>query len=150
MRAIPYPIFLPTLVTEEPYNDIISQYSALLFAKHNGETLPELNTDGMSPNGAAETVYGIADNLTDAQDAENPGYGFKGMDGNGIPELFIFSRYTGICAVFTISENASVELKKSSRLFRKRSGETAVFFGVRSVFFDIFRRGHPAVSAEQS
>ncbi len=106
----------PQLTYEEQkalYGDIISKYTALLTAKHNGEELPSPNTDGMEEQEAAiaEALYNIVNALKNAQTAENMGYGFKDIDGNGTPELLLLTRYTMIRAIFTISDNVPILLE---------------------------------------
>ena len=77
------------------YNDIITQYTSLLTAKRNGEELPALDTTDMSQREIAisEALYGIVNACTDAQGAENLGYGYKDFDGNGAPELILLTKY---------------------------------------------------------
>lgn len=95
------------------YNDIIAEYTALLTAKQNGEELPALNTDGMDEREAAiaTALHGIVDSCKDAETAQNLGYGFKDMDGNGTPELILLTKYTSIQAIFTISDKKPILLE---------------------------------------
>lgn len=95
------------------YDDIISRYTALLAAKHNGEELPLPDTAKMDAGEAAiaEALYGIVNACKDAEDAEILGYGYKDFDGNGTPELILLSKYISIRAIFTISENQPILLE---------------------------------------
>lgn len=95
------------------YNDIISRYTALLTAKHNGEELSAPNTANMDARELAisETLYGIVSSCNTAEAAENLGYGYKDLDGNGTPELILLSKYTIVRAIFTISENLPILLE---------------------------------------
>ena len=47
----------------------------------------------------------------DATYPSNLGYGYKDMDGNGTPEMFLMSQYLSIHAVFTLSEGEPVLLE---------------------------------------
>ncbi len=105
--------FIPQSATDDPeamYKDVISEYTALLTAQSKGEELPEPKTVGMSERKAAisEALYGIVDGITDAN---TMGYGFKDMDGNGIPELIILSKYYTVYAVLSFSKNAPILLQ---------------------------------------
>ena len=97
------------------YDDIISQYTSLLNAKHNGEELFALNTENMDAReiAIAEALYGIVDTCKDEKAAENLGYGYKDLDNNGTPELILLSKYTGIQAIFTISDGAPILLESN-------------------------------------
>ena len=99
--------------TYEVYDDIISQYTALLTAKHNGKELSAPNTDGMDERetAIAEALYGIVDAREDAQAVENLGYGYKDLDDNGIAELLLLTRYTSIQAIFTVSNEEPILLE---------------------------------------
>ena len=92
------------------YEDIISEYTALLTAKQNGEELSAPNTKGMSQRKAdiAQALYDIVDARDDVTEL---GYAFKDMDGNGTLELLLMSRYTSIYAIFTISGNKPILLE---------------------------------------
>ena len=92
------------------YKDVIADYIDLLTAKKNGEALSAPNTKKMNEREAAiaEALYGIADACTDA---ENMGYGYKDMDGNGCPELLLMNNYGSIKAVFTISNKKPLLLE---------------------------------------
>ncbi len=95
------------------YGDIISRYTALLTAKHNGEQLSAPNSDNMDAReiAIAEALYGIVDACKEAKAAEELGYGYKDLDGNGTPELIILSKYASIRAIFTISDNTPILLE---------------------------------------
>ncbi len=95
------------------YDDIISQYTSLLNAKHNGEELFAHNTENMDARQIAitEALYGIVNACKDAKAAENLGYGYKDLDDNGTPELILLSKYTSIRAIFTISDGAPILLE---------------------------------------
>ena len=99
------------------YDDIVSQYTALLTAKHNGEALPAPSTEGMDERerAIAEVLYGIADGIKDAEAAERLGYGYKDLDGNGTSELILLTQYTTILAIFTVSDNKPI-LRKIENL----------------------------------
>ena len=94
------------------YNDIISQYTAMLVAVNNGEELSTPNTDGMDEDERiiAETLYNI---VVDCKEPQNMGYGFKDFDGNGTPELVLLTRYTPIRALFTLSGDKPVLLESN-------------------------------------
>lgn len=112
------------------YNDIIEEYTALLKAKQNGETLTPPDTTGMSEGevAIAEALYGIVANQK-AETLADLGYGFKDMDGNGTPELILLTRYTSIRAVFTLVNRKPV-------LLEANYGEGAVFlFATQNRFF---------------
>ncbi len=95
------------------YADIISQYTALLTAKHNGEELPTPDTANMDTreSAIAQALYGIVDHCKDAQATENLGYGYKDLDGNGTPELILLSKYNTIRAIFALSEGKPILLE---------------------------------------
>ena len=97
------------------YDDIISQYTSLLNAKHNGEELVVPNTENMDARQSAisETLYGIVDAYKDAKEVENLGYGYKDFDGNGTPELIILTKYTSIHAIFTLSDDQPILLESN-------------------------------------
>ena len=112
------------------YDGIIAEYTALLTAKQNGETLTPPDTTGMSEGEAAiaEALYGIVADQK-AETLADLGYGFKDMDGNGTPELILLTRYTSIRAVFTIANRKPV-------LLEANYGEGAVFlFATKNRFF---------------
>lgn len=95
------------------YDDIISQYTALLNAKHNGEELSAPNTENMDAReiAIAETLYGIVAACKNAKETEALGYGYKDLDDNGTPELILFSTYITVRAIFTISADAPILLE---------------------------------------
>jgi len=95
------------------YDEIISQYTALLTAKHNNEELLAPNTENMdeSESAIAETLYGIVDACKDAKAAENLGYGYKDLDDNGIPELILLNKGINIKAIFTVSAGVPILLE---------------------------------------
>ncbi len=110
------------------YDDIIAQYTDLLTAKHNGEELTAPNTEGMDEveSSIANTLYGIVNSRQDAKTVENLGYGYKDMDGNGVPELILLTKYTSILAIFTISNEKPILLEanygeNSSFVFARRN-----------------------------
>ncbi len=120
------------------YKDIISQYTVLLTAKHNGEELSAPDTANMTSReiAIAEALYGIVDACNTAEATENLGYGYKDLDENGTPELILLSKYLGVRAVFTISEDlpilleacydvsSSISFATQSRLLLKRQTVT--------------------------
>lgn len=97
------------------YNDVISQYTTLLTALHNGEALSAPDTSDMNAREKAisETLYGVVAACKTAEEAENWGYGYMDMDGNGTPELILLSKYTPIRAIFTLSKNQPVLLESA-------------------------------------
>ena len=129
---------LPTKSFEEQrllYDDIIAQYTSLLTAKQKGKVLPVPNTANMSQDEIAisDALYGIVSECKDAQSAENLGYGYKDLDGNGTLELMILTKYTSLRAIFTISGDAPILLEAnyktgSSFVFAAKNR----FFMVRS------------------
>jgi hypothetical protein len=97
---------------KDAYRDVLDQYITLLTAKHNGEALPELNTDGLNEQEAAiaASLRCIADRTSDTS-IEQMGYGYKDMDGNGTPELFLLDSSAYIRAVFTLSDGTPILLE---------------------------------------
>ena len=91
------------------YNDIIEQYTALLTAKQNGETLTAPDTTGMSEGEAAisEAVY-TAVNITNSP--EDMAYTYWDMDGNGTLELLLMTSPPILKAVFTLDGETPVLL----------------------------------------
>lgn len=91
------------------YNDIIEQYTALLTAKQNGETLTPPDTTGMSEGEAAiaEAVY-TAVNITNSP--EDMAYTYWDMDGNGTLELLLMTSPPILKAVFTLDGETPVLL----------------------------------------
>ena len=119
---------------EEAYSDIISQYTDLLTAKYNGKGLPELNTDGMDERESkiAEAIHGI---VSAHKTTKDMGYGYKDLDGNGIPELMLMNKSSYVYAIFTLSDENPILLDSSygknifltasrNRFFTSRSTET--------------------------
>lgn len=98
---------------KELYNDIISQYTSLLTAKHKGEVLPLPEAEGMNAEETeiATALYGIVDACKNAEAAERMGYGYKDFDNNGTPELILLSKYNSIRAIFTISNDTPILLE---------------------------------------
>ena len=93
----------PKLSYEEQktaYDGIIAEYTALLTAKQNGETLTPPDTTGMSEGEAAisEAVY-TAVNITNFP--EDMAYTYWDMDGNGTLE----SKASSAAMVMASSEN---------------------------------------------
>lgn len=112
------------------YGDIITQYTELLNAKYHGEELPAPNTDAMSEREAAIAVaiHSAVDRRDDPDTLKSLGYGYKDMDGNGTPELFLLNQYTLVDAVFTlldgeplllesVSEKGSIIFASKNRIF---------------------------------
>ena len=98
---------------EEAYSDVISQYTNLLTAKHNGEELPKPNTDGMDEREAkiAEAIHGI---VSAHKTTKDMGYGYKDLDGNGIPELMLMNKAAYFYAIFTLSDDKPILLEAVS------------------------------------
>lgn len=119
----------PEPTVSEIYDGLIAQYTALLKAKQNGEELSAPNTEGMNEREAtiAKTLYGIVVTCwKNEESAKNLGYGFKDMDGNGIPELILLTQHTTIMAIFTVSDNQPILLEanygeKSSFVFATKN-----------------------------
>ena len=98
------------------YDDIAAEFTALLTAKYNGEELTAPNTEDMDERetAIAEALYGIVDaHRTDATYPINLGYGYKDVDGNGTPEMFLLSDSFFIRAIFTLSEGKPILLESS-------------------------------------
>ena len=94
---------------KEAYTPIIEQYTALLNAKQNGETLTPPDTTGMSEGEAAisEAVY-TAVNITNSP--EDMAYTYWDMDGNGTLELLLMTSPPILKAVFTLDGETPVLL----------------------------------------
>ena len=94
---------------KEAYTPIIEQYTALLTAKQNGETLTPPDTTGMSEGEAAisEAVY-TAVNITNSP--EDMAYTYWDMDGNGTLELLLMTSPPILKAVFTLDGESPVLL----------------------------------------
>lgn len=117
-----------TNTNQGAYDDIITQYTALLTAKYNGEELPSPNTEYMDEREAAiaEALYNIVDSRKSAESAQDLGYGYKDFDGNGITELVLLSKYTSVSAIFTLSDEKPILLEANygvgnSIIFAKRN-----------------------------
>lgn len=122
---------LPKKTYQEVYADIVSQYTTLLTAKQKGETLVAPVTDGMDEDHTAivQAVYEIVKGIPDAQNAELYGYGYRDYDGNGIPELILFTKYLTVKAIFTIDGNAPVLLSFHG------DGNPNIFFANSHILF---------------
>ena len=83
------------------YKDIIEEYTALLTAKMNGETLTAPDTTDMSEGEAAvaEAIYKVAE-LCKSPDIM--GYAYKDTDGDGSPELYLMTAGTYVRALFSL------------------------------------------------
>jgi hypothetical protein len=102
----------PKLSYEEQktaYDGIIAEYTALLKAKQNGETLTPPDTTGMSEEEAAisEAVY-TAVNITNFP--EDMAYTYWDMDGNGTLELLLMTSPPILKAIFTLDGETPVLL----------------------------------------
>lgn len=102
----------PKLSYEEQktaYDGIIAEYTALLTAKQNGETLTPPDTTGMSEGEAAisEAVY-TAVNITNFP--EDMAYTYWDMDGNGTLELLLMTSPPTLKAIFTLDGETPVLL----------------------------------------
>ena len=91
------------------YDGIIAEYTALLTAKQNGETITPPDTTGMSEGEAAisEAVY-TAVNITNSP--EDMAYTYWDMDGNGTLELLLMTSPPILKAVFTLDGETPVLL----------------------------------------
>lgn len=94
---------------KEAYTPIIEQYTALLTAKQNGETLTPPDTTGMSEGEAAisEAVY-TAVNINNFP--EDMAYTYWDMDGNGTLELLLMTSPPTLKAIFTLDGETPVLL----------------------------------------
>jgi len=124
----------PELTYEEQkalYDGIIAQYTDLLTAKHNGDDLPALNTDGMDEREAAiaAAIHGIVAPIKNAESAERLGYGYRDLDKNGTPELLLLSKYHDIRAIFTILDRQPILLEALG------NGLHQIYFAGRNRFF---------------
>ncbi|MBO5512485.1 MAG: hypothetical protein J6B24_12185 [Clostridia bacterium] len=102
----------PKLSYEEQktaYNGIIAEYTALLTAKQNGETLTAPDTTGMDEGEAAisEAVY-TAVNINNFP--EDMAYTYWDMDGNGTLELLLMTSPPILKAIFTLDGETPVLL----------------------------------------
>ena len=95
------------------YGDVIARYTSLLNEKHDGKELTAPNTEEMDERQAAiaEALYGIVDACADGEAAERLGYGYKDLDGNGVPELILLTQHTVVRAIFTLSEEKHLLLE---------------------------------------
>ncbi len=91
------------------YDGIIEEYTALLKAKQNGETLTPPDTTDMSEREAAiaEAVY-TAVNITNFP--EDMAYTYWDMDGNGTLELLLMTSPPILKAIFTLDGQTPVLL----------------------------------------
>lgn len=91
------------------YDGIIAEYTALLTAKQNGETLTPPDTTGMSEGEAAisEAVY-TAVNINNFP--EDMAYTYWDMDGNGTLELLLMTSPPILKAIFTLDGETPVLL----------------------------------------
>lgn len=112
------------------YGDIIAQYTTLITAKYNGEELPALNTEGMGEQEAAiaDAIYGIVDRRKTKDALKGLGYGYKDLDGNGIPELILLTRYAAH-AIFTLSDEKPLLLEAAYTL------HSSIVFAPKGRFF---------------
>lgn len=95
------------------YGDVISRYTSLLADKHGGKELTAPNTEEMDERqtAIAEALYGIVNACADGEAAKRLGYGYKDLDGNGVPELILLSQYTSVRAIFTLSDEKPLLLE---------------------------------------
>ncbi len=95
--------------SKSAYDGIIEEYTALLTAKQNGETLTAPDTTGMSEREAAisKAVY-TAVNITNFP--EDMAYTYWDMDGNGTLELLLMTSPPILKAVFTLDGETPVLL----------------------------------------
>ena len=95
------------------YGDVIARYTSLLTDKRDGKELTVPNTEEMDERQAAiaEALYGIANACVDGEAAERLGYGYKDLDGNGVPELILLTQHTVVRAIFTLSEEKPLLLE---------------------------------------
>ena len=94
------------------YDDVIARYIQLLSDKREGKELSAPGTIGMDARevAIAEALYGIVESCRSAEAAEGFGYGYKDVDGNGIPELLLLGKYTSLHAIFTLSKGKPILL----------------------------------------
>lgn len=91
------------------YNDIIEQYTALLTAKQNGETLTPPDTTGMS-EGEAAIAEAVFETASACENPEKMAYTYKDMDGNGTLELLFLTSPMDLQAIFALDGKAPVLL----------------------------------------
>lgn len=116
---------------DDVYDGIIDQYTKLLTAKNNGQALSAPHTKGMDDREAAiaEALYGIVDSYDDVSVLGY--YGYKDVDGNGINELLIMTKYASLKAIFTVSKNKPILLEANYGV----GGNTSFHFATRNRFF---------------
>ncbi len=90
------------------YSTVISEYTALLTAVHNGAELTAPDTDSTDTD---KTLYGIVSRCKEADDAERFGYSYKDFDENGTPELILLNDSTIVFAIFTLADGAPILLE---------------------------------------
>ncbi len=83
------------------YTSIIEEYTTLLTAKQNGETLTPPDTAGMSEGEAAiaEAIYKVAELC---KSPDTMGYACEDTDGDGSPELYLMTAGTYVRALFSL------------------------------------------------
>ena len=91
------------------YNGIIAEYTALLKAKQNGETLTAPDTTGMS-EGEAAIAEAVFETASACENPEKMAYAYKDMDGNGTLELLFLTSPMDLQAIFALDGKAPVLL----------------------------------------
>ena len=91
------------------YNGIIEEYTALLTAKQNGETLTPPDTTGMS-EGEAAIAEAVFETASACENPEKMAYTYKDMDGNGTLELLFLTSPMDLQAIFALDGKAPVLL----------------------------------------
>ena len=94
---------------KEAYTPIIEQYTALLTAKQNGETLTPPDTTGMS-EGEAAIAEAVFETASACENPEKMVYTYKDMDGNGTLELLFLTSPMDLQAIFALDGKAPVLL----------------------------------------
>ena len=94
---------------KEAYTPIIEQYTALLTAKQNGETLTPPDTTGMS-EGEAAIAEAVFETASACENPEKMAYTYKDMDGNGTLELLFLTSPMDLQAIFALDGKAPVLL----------------------------------------
>ena len=94
---------------KEAYTPIIEQYTALLTAKQNGETLTPPDTTGMS-EGEAAIAEAVFETASACENPEKMAYTYKDMDGNGTLELLFLTSPRDLQAIFALDGKAPVLL----------------------------------------
>ena len=102
-----------SLSYKDIYADVISLYKSYLTVKKGGDALTSvvLESSDESFNEIAETLRNIVDFV---KSPENLGYGYKDLDGNGVPELLIMSSSSAVLAILTISEGKPILLASTN------------------------------------